>query len=232
MLKMTALAAMRVMGAASAEAASFNCAKASHPLEKLICSNPSLSKLDEDVSNAYKAKLALLFDKAAFKGQQKDWMAIIRKRCDVACLAQDVERDYRQQLVDLQTYDEENYTANYKTADEAQLTITRHTAKQFAFSLSRYSLDDSSKVYCSMPAKKAEEPFSNKDMPVATIDKERHAHWQGKDGCGVDFTFDYDAKSGEVNVQTVTKGCEKYCTGGFTLDDRFMSANNWVAGNQ
>ena len=34
--------------------ASFDCAKASSPFEKTICSNPNLSSLDEQLANVYK----------------------------------------------------------------------------------------------------------------------------------------------------------------------------------
>ena len=39
---------------AHGNAASFDCAKASSPTEKMICQNPNISKLDDRLSAAYK----------------------------------------------------------------------------------------------------------------------------------------------------------------------------------
>ncbi|MEO7688642.1 MAG: hypothetical protein ABIS51_05100, partial [Sphingomonas sp.] len=50
---------------------SFNCAKAAHPLEKTICKSESLSLLDSLVAESYRDKLAIVFDKVAFRGQQR-----------------------------------------------------------------------------------------------------------------------------------------------------------------
>lgn len=45
------------LGAAQANAASFDCAKAGTVVEKTICADPALSKLDERMAAAYKARL-------------------------------------------------------------------------------------------------------------------------------------------------------------------------------
>jgi uncharacterized protein len=46
--------AMLVIGISNSFAASFDCAKAKRPLEKLICSNPQLNSADEEMGNTFK----------------------------------------------------------------------------------------------------------------------------------------------------------------------------------
>jgi uncharacterized protein len=59
-------------------AASFDCAKAATRIEKQICSDPELSKLDEQVADAYKTVLARDSD---WKGSQRDWLTQERNKC-------------------------------------------------------------------------------------------------------------------------------------------------------
>ncbi|RJF99534.1 lysozyme inhibitor LprI family protein [Noviherbaspirillum saxi] len=55
-------------------AASFDCHKARTPSEKLICSDPSLSKLDEDLNAAYKRALESGQDKTLIRHWQREWL--------------------------------------------------------------------------------------------------------------------------------------------------------------
>ena len=50
-------------------AASFDCAKARKPVEKTICADPALSRLDEELAAAYR----LALDKSASRGAVKEW---------------------------------------------------------------------------------------------------------------------------------------------------------------
>lgn len=70
------------------EAASFDCAKASTPIEKLICSNDYVSQLDEDLGQAYKEALVKYADKKdMIIRQQRNWIKWIRSQCgDPSCL--------------------------------------------------------------------------------------------------------------------------------------------------
>ncbi len=61
---------------AAAFAASFNCAKASTRVEKMICGDPGLSALDEQLAKAYKAALASSADKNMIKEQQRNWLRV------------------------------------------------------------------------------------------------------------------------------------------------------------
>lgn len=73
------------------QAASFDCAKASTKVEKLICTDAELSKLDEALAAAYADALKST-DPASLKAGQKAWFNV-RNRCvDVAC----IQKAYRQ----------------------------------------------------------------------------------------------------------------------------------------
>jgi uncharacterized protein YecT (DUF1311 family) len=66
-----------------ADAASFDCASAASPLEKLICSDPTLSQLDEQMAQAYAAKIESLSlsSRQTLKQGQRSWL----RRVDAAC---------------------------------------------------------------------------------------------------------------------------------------------------
>lgn len=71
----------------TAQAASFDCGRASSKMEKLICSDPQLSKNDDDLAVLYAKALKEAPDPAALKKQQREWLSDVRKRCDdVPCL--------------------------------------------------------------------------------------------------------------------------------------------------
>ncbi len=73
------------------QAASFDCAKAGTTVEKLICGNSELSKLDDQLAAAYADTLKSP-DPASLKAEQKVWLKV-RNRCsDVAC----IQAAYRQ----------------------------------------------------------------------------------------------------------------------------------------
>jgi uncharacterized protein YecT (DUF1311 family) len=77
---------------------SFECAKASTTVEKMICADPKLAAADRDTAAAYKAKLAASADKSGLKQQQANWRRTVRDACThVACL----EEAYKQRLVEL-----------------------------------------------------------------------------------------------------------------------------------
>lgn len=61
-----------------AQAAGFDCAKASTVIEKRICADETLSKLDEALNARYKAKLEVFPDPSLFKLLQKEWLSSVR----------------------------------------------------------------------------------------------------------------------------------------------------------
>lgn len=205
------------------QSASFDCAKASHPLEKAICASPKLRALDAEVAAAYKARLALIFDKQAFRGQQRDWQQVLRTRCASRCDAAAVETDYVQQRDSLRAPLPESYEANYKTVDVATLTINHLDARQFDFSLVR---DREGETLCKLPASDGEAGA------IATVASPAKASWSAGT-CRIDFALQRDKSDHVVGIDTTASaGCKRYCTGAYGLSDNFTPANNWVAGNQ
>ncbi|MFN7650236.1 MAG: lysozyme inhibitor LprI family protein [Acidobacteriota bacterium] len=60
--------------ACNAWAASFDCAKARSMVEKAICNDPELSKLDEELAGAYKSALATHPLPSYVRARQVDWL--------------------------------------------------------------------------------------------------------------------------------------------------------------
>ena len=80
-----------------AQAASFDCAKASTKVEHIICDTPEISKLDEDLDVSYKAAVQDKQQGRSIKQTQKQWM---RERNNCA-VAECVKRIYEKRLSSL-----------------------------------------------------------------------------------------------------------------------------------
>lgn len=92
-----------------ANAASFDCRKASTEIEKMICETPSLSAMDEQLSAAFK----LLKNRRSFQVIESEWLSTVRDECEsTQCL----EEAYAEQLgfltalPDFTPVDEKNLT--------------------------------------------------------------------------------------------------------------------------
>jgi hypothetical protein len=206
---------------------SFSCAKAAHPLEKTICGNEELALLDSLVAEAYREKLAIVFDKVAFRTQQRNWQQILRTHCAKTCRAADMERDYTQQRAFLEGFREEDWSASYKTADVAYLHIAHEGPMQFSFTIKRDVEGDKPESLCALAGDEQIATFSDK-APLA------RARWVGGGACTVDFGFDRD-KTGHVTRIAVTSsaGCKRYCPNKlYSIDDSYIPDNIWAAGNQ
>ncbi len=217
------LAIFGLQAAAPVQSASFDCSKASHPLEKTICASSKLSKLDGEVAALYRARLALIFDKESFRGQQRDWQQILRTRCARTCDARAVEADYVQQRDSLRAPLAENYEASYKTADVGTLTINHVDARQFDFAFTR---DLEGETLCKLPANDSE------PGAIATLASPAKASWTSG-ACKVDFLLTRDKAGNVSRIDTLASpGCKRYCKANHGISDVFLPANNWVAGNQ
>jgi uncharacterized protein YecT (DUF1311 family) len=84
---------------ATVHAASFDCKKAKTEVEKMICTDAELSKLDEDLARAYRGALAKASDTTVFRNEQRAWQASREARCGarIECLRE----LYRERLVRL-----------------------------------------------------------------------------------------------------------------------------------
>lgn len=208
-------------------AASFDCAKAAHPLEKTICGNAELSKLDEEMAAAYREQMALIFDKNSMRAQQANWQKILRTHCAKTCSAPEVMKQYRDQLTTLKSLTDEIYVANYKTNDASTLQLTHLNKDEFAFTLTRDYVDGGEKL-CALPARDGDAG------PIARMSSPTKAQWS-EGTCTLDFLFKREAKGSVVALATeASDGCNRYCTDkGFTLtDSNYIPENYWVAGNQ
>ena len=63
------------------QAASFDCAKAGSAIEKLICADNTLSKLDSDLGKAYKQATSQGADKQQLINSQRQWLRDVRNVC-------------------------------------------------------------------------------------------------------------------------------------------------------
>lgn len=72
----------------SLQAASFDCAKASTNIEKMICADKSLSSMDEQLSAIYQKGLESAGDKDSFKKEQRAWLKIRNACADALCVMQ------------------------------------------------------------------------------------------------------------------------------------------------
>lgn len=70
----------------SAKAASFDCTKSKTRVEKMICVNADLSKLDEDLTAAYTNALKVDGAAVLIRQEQKQWMKERNACVDVACV--------------------------------------------------------------------------------------------------------------------------------------------------
>jgi uncharacterized protein YecT (DUF1311 family) len=69
-----------------AQAASFDCGKAQSKVEHLICDNPEISRLDEELSTAYKTALQDKKQAESLKQAQKQWMKERNGCADADCV--------------------------------------------------------------------------------------------------------------------------------------------------
>ena len=80
-----------------AHAASFDCMKATSAVERTICANPRLSRLDEELATAFRAMLGTVANPDALRGRQRDWLRERDACADDACL----ERLYTRRVAGL-----------------------------------------------------------------------------------------------------------------------------------
>lgn len=86
-MKPTLLFLLLALPASAASAASFDCARATTPTEKQICSDATLSRLDEQLDDAYRTAQKRAESRTALRDAQRQWLSTRRDVCqDVACL--------------------------------------------------------------------------------------------------------------------------------------------------
>jgi uncharacterized protein YecT (DUF1311 family) len=93
MLKLGVVVAL-LMSIGSAAAASFNCAAATTPLERLICNTPSLSADDDQLAQVYTTALSAVSEKSrdALRAGQRSWVRYLAAICPVSESSDDAAR--------------------------------------------------------------------------------------------------------------------------------------------
>ena len=120
-------------------AAGFDCRKAGTFLEKAICSDGSLSKLDEFLNDTYKKAIAESKDPNSIKKEQRTWLNKIRNKCqDLNCL----QRVYEERIISLggnipdeahELWQGEWHRVRSSLHDRASLSITKMSPQGFNF---------------------------------------------------------------------------------------------------
>jgi len=81
-----------LFAAAHASAASFDCKNANTNVEKLVCANEELSKLDEQLAQSFQVAIEVREDKTYTTAHQKWWIREKRNPCrSVSCLPVEYE---------------------------------------------------------------------------------------------------------------------------------------------
>jgi len=94
------IAAILIFVSAGSNAASFDCKKAKTETEKIICSSPALSKLDQELAKTYRSALLKDFDKTQFQKDQRSWLKwrdFGQCATEITCL----EEHYRNRLIEI-----------------------------------------------------------------------------------------------------------------------------------
>lgn len=111
----------------AAQAASFDCVKAGTKVEKLVCGDAEISKLDEEIAKVYGEVLKKSPDEALLKKQQRGWLKARNQCKDISCLSD----HYRGRLAVLNEANvfknEESYTLVMSKDDE----LCNHMLKLF-----------------------------------------------------------------------------------------------------
>jgi len=94
-------AALLVLLPAVCYSASFDCNKAKSKVEKAICGDSELSKLDEDMATAYKFALKTHPVSGYVKARQKDWLSL-NGYCDRKKFNECLKANYKTRIASLQ----------------------------------------------------------------------------------------------------------------------------------
>jgi len=117
------------------QAASFDCAKAQSKVEHMICDNPEISKLDDELNAAYKAAVQDKTQADTIRQAQRQWLKE-RNRCEVvACVKQIFE-------VRLSALLDEEMVQNYKVAMQDKTKAQQVRQEQMAWDAQRNDCKD------------------------------------------------------------------------------------------
>lgn len=104
-----------ILIAVSAHAASFDCAKASTKVERMICKDKDLSHLDDTLSRAYTHALGQSTDTRNLRREQHHWLSKVRNSCKDATCIRDA---YSKRIAELESHSSPSNTADSKFAQD------------------------------------------------------------------------------------------------------------------
>lgn len=97
-------------------AASFDCVNSSSKVEHIICDNPPVSSLDEQLSREYNKAINRVDNPDELRADQKIWIAQIRDKCqDMLCVYRSIS-----DRVTLLTVSKKNYVSQFAGGDVSQ----------------------------------------------------------------------------------------------------------------
>jgi uncharacterized protein len=133
-LKLPLLILGYLMLALPAQAASFDCGKAQSKIEKMICADAELSRLDEEIAKLYSEVFKKSPDETMLKKRQREWLKARNLCGDVPCL----HRYYQGRIAELKEVNafknEESYTLLMSKDDE----FCKHMMELFNQDLKKY----------------------------------------------------------------------------------------------
>lgn len=153
------------------QAASFDCTKAGTNIEKMICADTEVSRLDEKLAQAYKAALGKAVDKESFKQKQRVWLKKQRNVCKTAaCLA----KVYPERIAELypNAYPVSTAAASAASSDNV-ISISGASDKKKQFSIYKGQQYQLCRDYLELMNRSELNP---------------------KSSCGLKYTFDEQAK--------------------------------------
>lgn len=150
------------------QAASFDCAKAGTSIERLICSESQLSKLDDDMGDAYRATLQFTQKTQELKRRQVEWIKE-RNRCQtVECLA----AVYRKRIQELANPGAGQYRNLGDWTYRDGVGRREPLCQALLSRLNRYDRDESLENSCSLPVIASYSAF--KVPPWENLDPRQH----------------------------------------------------------
>jgi uncharacterized protein len=202
MLELTVLGFIgAVMLAPFSDEASFDCKQARSFVEKSICADPELSRMDGALAQVYREALGRASDPNGLKYEQRDWLRRKRDLCrDVEC----IRAAYAERLQQLGGdsgsvpggWGGEWTRLGSRAMDGASLTVKNVSSRQFDFQLSAFSGSHTGEVEGS-----------------AQVTDAVHAEYQDQEGCHLAFLL-----SGEKIAVSASEGCFYHAGAGVFFD--------------
>lgn len=157
-----------------AQAASFDCGKARTKVEKLICDNAEISKLDDELAERYKLALQDKSRTASIRKAQKQWIKGRNGCADVGC----IKRTYEERLSSLDSKSASaDIRAERKKAAgnwtyEGLSGRNEPLCHKLLSRLNRYDRDESLENRCSFPVLTSYPKFTA--PPWEELDLQKH----------------------------------------------------------